>query len=391
MMETRNRTQGPGGGGLRRLAAIGLLLPLALAGCGGGDAEPGAAAPTSGAPGEAAAGASPALAVVRIEAAFEDGRAADALAGARALQAMLADAPPDDPARIAAVRILVRALLQSEGGVGEAGLLAQNHHAALAETLGEDHTETLLAATVLARVIEIAGDPEEAERRFRDVLERAVASKGEPHTVVGIAAAQLQRLYAASGRTEAAAEMEALLARRPAALERGPINLDFESDDPGAFPEGWAGEPPGHRSRGTLVVVDDERCHGGSRCALMSGFAGLDRVAAPGRRNLLQTFDARPYRGREIRLAAAVRAQEAPGQDAPQLWLRADREDGSVALMENAGDGSGGPVDSGEWRLYELRAQVPADARAMRIGVQASGAGRTWLDDVSFEIVDPDG
>jgi len=316
--------------------------------------------------------AAPAVMVVAIEQAFEDGRVDEAVDLARELgEAVRSEKAPGDPARIAATRLLIRALLQAEGSLAEAGTLAVEHRRELIEALGPDHAESLLATAVLGRVVEMGGDLESAESLFREVVDRARASKGEAHSVTRTAATQLARIYSATGDDGRRAAVEALLARAAASAGDVPRNLDFESDDPGAFPEGWASEPPGHRSRGTLIVTDDGDCHGGRRCALITGLDGIGQVAGLRSRSILQSFDATPYRGSEIRLRAAVRVAGGAG-DRAQLWLRLDRGDGTLASADD--------VEIGRW--------IPDDAGAILIGMSVVGSGQAWLDDVSVESVD---
>ena len=120
-----------------------------------------------------------------------------------------------------------------------------------------------------------------------------------------------------------------------------------------------------------MIVVDDDGCSQGARCARVGGFDGLEQVPDLRYRNLVQTFDARPYQGKEIRLSAAVRVSGMPGRDSAQLWLRVDREDGTLGLFDNMGDR---PVSPGEWGRYEIRGRVEDDARTMLVGLMVNGA-----------------
>ena len=43
---------------------------------------------------------------------------------------------------------------------------------------------------------------------------------------------------------------------------------------------------------------------------------------------------------------------------------------------------------STEWRLYRIVLDVPAEATHISFGVLLTGAGRVWVDDVTFEVVD---
>src|SRR5207248_3858335 len=93
----------------------------------------------------------------------------------------------------------------------------------------------------------------------------------------------------------------------PAAPPKGPANLDLEEGDLGQVPTGWF-FPPLSAEAGYSAELTDDRPKSGKRCALLS----RDRKDGPaGFGNLMQTFDATAYRGKRVRLRAAVRVQGA--------------------------------------------------------------------------------
>lgn len=103
--------------------------------------------------------------------------------------------------------------------------------------------------------------------------------------------------------------------------------------------------------------------------------------------NLMQDLDATPFRGKTVRLKAAVRAEVA-GEGRGQLWLRVDREKNEREFFDNMGDR---PIRSGEWRSYEITGEVAPDATAIVFGLLMFPEGKVWVDDVSLEIVGAEG
>lgn len=156
-----------------------------------------------------------------------------------------------------------------------------------------------------------------------------------------------------------------------------PANGGFEQGELGSVPAGWFA-PPVATQAGFRVALVDQGCHGGSRCALMTG------VETPPPNvfgNLMQSFSAAGYGQRRIKLRAAIRV-EGEGTRA-LLWLRLDRSDNSMAFLENS---TKNPATSPEWRTYEISTDVPVDVSRVVIGVMLFGPGKAWVDDVSLDI-----
>jgi C-terminal processing protease CtpA/Prc len=100
--------------------------------------------------------------------------------------------------------------------------------------------------------------------------------------------------------------------------------------------------------------------------------------------NLMQWFDATPYRGRTIRFCAAVRTEVTGIDNAAQLWLRVDRPNGQMGFFDNMGDR---PIKDDEWREYEIVGEVADDATGICLGVFLRGEGRAWIDDATLTAV----
>src|SRR5262249_32414239 len=90
------------------------------------------------------------------------------------------------------------------------------------------------------------------------------------------------------------------------------------------------------------------------------------------------------YRGKRVRLRAAVRANVAGRGNQALLWLRVDRKGNQPGFFDNMGDR---PITQNEWRDYEIVGEVADDAVSINLGLMLNGNGRVWLDAVSFEVI----
>jgi C-terminal processing protease CtpA/Prc len=163
--------------------------------------------------------------------------------------------------------------------------------------------------------------------------------------------------------------------------DRGPSNLDLEGGTAGDVPTGWFLPAPS-RQAGYAAQLTEDRPKQGRRCALLRRDAANGPSSSFG--NLMQGFDATPFRGRRVRFQAAVRAEVAgPGNQA-QLWLRVDRKGNQMGFFDNMGDR---PIADANWRDYQIIGDVSDDAEGIALGLILLGNGRVWIDAVSFEVV----
>ena len=193
------------------------------------------------------------------------------------------------------------------------------------------------------------------------------------HTVVRAAAALAALALAIEG---AAAQAPAPLA-----------NAGFEEGAPGALPPGWGGPaaastPGGNPASAYRALVDADNPSEGRASARLerSGAGGSSPFGA-----LSQAVDAMPYRGRRVRLTAAVRAGAAQTAQVG-LWLRVDREGGRLGFFDNMNDR---PITGTQWAEYTIEGDVSADAVAIVLGLLVVGDGRAWIDAVRLEDVGP--
>ena len=94
-----------------------------------------------------------------------------------------------------------------------------------------------------------------------------------------------------------------------------------------------------------------------------------------------QTHSAAPYRGKQIRLRAALRT-EGLGARA-HLWLRIDRPDGQTGLYKRMADR---PVSSETWDTYEISGTVDEDAENIVVGAFMRGSGVVYVDAIELSV-----
>lgn len=166
--------------------------------------------------------------------------------------------------------------------------------------------------------------------------------------------------------------------RLHAAPNPAPVNLDFESGAPGEVPPGWISPTVRYGYTGALSA---EKPKQGKQSVRLSG-PSANPEGGRGFGNVMQTIDAKPYRGKRIRFRGAVRVEgdEATGL----LWMRVDRPAKQIGFFDNMQDR---PIHSKEWTYYEISGDVDDDAEDLNIGMMLQGSGATFLDDVTLEIV----
>lgn len=165
-----------------------------------------------------------------------------------------------------------------------------------------------------------------------------------------------------------------------------PVNLDFETGQSGDLPEGWLAWSKFERI-GAQFEVTDRNAFQGKHAA---------RLHRPGRitfgeltPNLTQTIDATPYRGKKIRVKAAVRTDvPEPGFAFFRLVIEPDvlqsAHDGSPPLFDSLDKMR---VTSSSWEQINIDADVPEAANTINYGVYLRGHGTVWLDAVEIEVV----
>ncbi|HEX8238172.1 MAG TPA: S41 family peptidase [Allosphingosinicella sp.] len=165
-------------------------------------------------------------------------------------------------------------------------------------------------------------------------------------------------------------------------------NPGFEEGAPGAPPPGWGGTVrpgagPGGRISVYRAVVDAERPSRGRSSVRLE--PASDALDAQSFGTVTNSIEASAYRGRRIRLTAAVRA-EAPPAAHVGLWLRVDRAQSRMGFFDNMSDR---PIRSDDWADYSIEGDVAPDAERIAFGLLLAGPGRVWLDEVRLADVGP--
>ncbi|HYE46770.1 MAG TPA: S41 family peptidase [Caulobacter sp.] len=162
----------------------------------------------------------------------------------------------------------------------------------------------------------------------------------------------------------------------PVAAADQALTFDFERGDPAAELAGWTGGPA------NLLALDAEQPH--------AGRASLRVTWKPGAYSPLQmggatrVTDAAPYRGKRVRLRAAVRFLGQRGDAG--LYLAAQRQGVAPGPSDRM---AGRRITSPDWRTYDATINVPDDATRIRFGVELTPYGSAWIDDASLTVIGP--
>ncbi|MCH8146815.1 MAG: hypothetical protein IH987_02340, partial [Planctomycetes bacterium] len=95
-------------------------------------------------------------------------------------------------------------------------------------------------------------------------------------------------------------------------------------------------------------------------------------------------LDAGPYRGKRIRLRAAVRAEVAGKNSQAQLEFIVSRPRYQTGFMDDMADR---PITSDEWQEIVIIGRVDDDATLLNFGAHLVGEGRVWVDELTIELV----
>lgn len=103
--------------------------------------------------------------------------------------------------------------------------------------------------------------------------------------------------------------------------------------------------------------------------------------------NLLQSFDATPWRGKRVVYRAAVKVAEGADTGRAQLWLRVDLAASGgtprTGFFDNMQDR---PIQSSDWKTYEIVGDVAEDAQSIVLGVLTLGPCVVLVDEATFEL-----
>jgi len=104
---------------------------------------------------------------------------------------------------------------------------------------------------------------------------------------------------------------------------------------------------------------------------------------------LMQNFKANKYLDKRIRLTGFVKVENV--NNYAGLWMRVDGQKDEtskhkILAFDNMDDRPiKGTVD---WRKYSIVLDVPKNGTSISFGVNLSGRGQVWVDEIQFEVVD---
>ena len=166
-----------------------------------------------------------------------------------------------------------------------------------------------------------------------------------------------------------------------------PINTDFEDNKSGETPDGWVSWSKFQRL-GVEMIASDQNPYSGNYSALL--YRPKDVSYGEIAPSLRQKIDATPYRGKTIRIRAAGRAE----LDASSFaFLRLvidpkdldDAHDGLPPLFDSLDKYR---VESTDWKVYEIKAEVAENADVISFGIYLRDSGSVWMDDLEISIVE---
>lgn len=156
-----------------------------------------------------------------------------------------------------------------------------------------------------------------------------------------------------------------------------PTNLGVEDAGENGRPRAWW-TPADGWTGGFRVSLDERLPHAGKRSVLVEAPSFAPPWASG---EVWQRVDATPYRGKRVRVRAAVRIE---GTAAVELLLELKRREPRRAEYESTLLET--PVPP-VWRDVEVTADVSGDTLSIGYGLGVSGQGRAWFDSVSIAPV----
>jgi len=257
-------------------------------------------------------------------------------------------------------------------------------HAAIAPT--EEELEAAIHREI------VLGDLQGAMRSYQSIA----ADRNTPKPTIARAYYQLGQCLEKSGRRAEARSIYERIAKdfdertAGSALARarlakwdnsipGPLNLKFDQGIEGKLPPAWF-VPALPNEADQWAQITRRGCRAAGSCAVVL----IPQNAPVPVGNLMQSFSAKAYRGKTVRLRAWLRLEAADPGDRAQMWLGVDRAKEQKGFFDNMSDR---PVRSAQWTHCEIVTRVETDATFLKFGVMSIGKGRVWVDDVSFETI----
>jgi hypothetical protein len=172
---------------------------------------------------------------------------------------------------------------------------------------------------------------------------------------------------------------------QPQTMPAGPQNLNFHQGVVNDLPVGWF-IPKAMMAAGYGVELSMRDCRT-TVCAVVTTPPQVAGQKKPPQQRdpfgtLMQTFEARAYRGKTVHLRASLRMEASSKGDKAQMWMRIDCEQEMICAFDNMNNR---PVRSDQWKSAEIKLRVPESAVTIDFGVMSIGHGRAWMDEMTFE------
>lgn len=161
-----------------------------------------------------------------------------------------------------------------------------------------------------------------------------------------------------------------------------PYNLDFEIGEVGLLPKGWI-VPSYAEKLGYKAYVTDVEPKTGKQCLELSREGEyIEDIYG----SVMQSIDASAFRGKRIRIRAAIKAEIHSPKGSAHLWVRERfKDDDQSGLFEFMAQN---PIVVREWKYYEIEGLISNEALYLNYGLLLFGNGKAWLDNVAIEILD---
>ena len=160
-----------------------------------------------------------------------------------------------------------------------------------------------------------------------------------------------------------------------------PFNLNFEDSEKGKMPVAWV--LPGYAvSMGYSAEASTLNPYNGKYCLELSYFGNYQEGVYG---SVMQSIDAKPFKGKKIRFRAAVRAEISSAKGSAHLWVRehlSNDQDGMFDMMEDH------PILFNEWQFYQIEMDISEYADVVNYGLLLRGSGKAWIDAASFDVVE---
>ncbi len=170
-----------------------------------------------------------------------------------------------------------------------------------------------------------------------------------------------------------------------------PYNLDFEEGESEvSMPVGWT-IPSLAVKKGYEAKMTSLNPASGNNCAeIFRNEFDPDTIPEEELQELygsvMQSFDSRTFRGKRIRIRAAVRTELTGRESSAHIWVHEhldNKQSGWFYTMEDQ------PIYTNEWAYYEIEGEIAANSAKLNYGLLLKGSGLAWIDDVSIEVIEP--